>query len=89
MAQALRLWSVKLLNGGQVYQGSGTILGGLICLQQQQVAFWEDQFQRMKSDSSEVMCAALRSVLLLSLQFVVWKKWTNQQPQNPNHKSAS
>lgn len=61
--QVPRWWRVKLPSGGQAHRGSGTILGGLICLQQQQVAFWEDQDEgqllRVKSDS---LCGSKQQV---------------------------
>lgn len=59
----LRQQRVKLPSGGQANWGSGTILGGLICPQQQQVAFWEEQdegqFLQGKSDS---LCGSKQQV---------------------------
>lgn len=52
MDRVLRLWFVKLPNGGQAHRGSGTILGGLICPQRQQVAFWEGQDEGEKNSVS-------------------------------------
>lgn len=61
--RVLRLRRIKLPSGVRAHRGSGTILGELICPQQQQVAFWEDQhdgrFLPVKSDS---LCGSKQQV---------------------------
>lgn len=57
-------------NVAQAHWGSRTILGGLICTQQQQVAFWEDQ--------DEGQFLRVKSNLLLGSEQQVWPEESRQ-----------